>query len=114
MIGKTDIDISCIVDTTNISKIYAIQLERSNNTILTRSSDAGIWKEAALENKTGVTVNASISMNSSSYLHLEISKTMVRYPEDMGSYKCLLYAFDLNSVLQKTYSKIMDLKGTSF
>lgn len=115
VIGKSDIDIWCIVDGTNLKRIYAIQLERSNNTVVTISRDGGIWKEAALENKTGVTVNASISiLESSSYLHLEISKTMVRYPEDMGSYQCFLFAFDLNNRFQKDYSPIMDLKGTLF
>lgn len=114
VIGKSDIDIRCIVDDTNLKEIYAIQLERSNKTVATISRDGGIWKEAALENKTGVTVNASISLVTSSYLHLEISKTMVRYPEDMGSYQCLLFAFGLNYRFQTDYSQIMDLTGTLF
>lgn len=114
MIGKTDIDIRCMVDGTNLTRIYVIQLERSNKTVVTISSDGVIWKEAALKNKTGATVNASISIVSSSYLHLKISKTMVRYPEDMGSYQCLLFAFDLKNRFQKIYSKIMNLTGTSF
>lgn len=114
MVGETDIYIRCIVDSTNLKGIYAFQLERSNKTVVTISKDEGIWKEAALENKTGVTVNASISMVTSSYLQLEISKTMVRYPEDMGSYQCCLFGFDLNNRFKKYYSQIMDFTGTSF
>lgn len=114
VVGKSDIDIRCIVDGTNLKGIYAIQLQRSNKTVVTISRDGGIWKEAALKNKTGVTVNASISIVTSSYLHLDISKTMVRYPEDMGSYQCFLFAFDLNNRFQKDYSQILDLTGKLF
>lgn len=114
VVGKSDIDIRCIVDGTNRKDIFAIQLQRSNKTVVTISRDGGIWKEAALKNKTGVTVNASISIVTSSYLHLDISKTMVRYPEDMGSYQCFLFAFDLNNRFQKDYSQILDLTGKLF
>lgn len=114
MVGETDIYIRCKVDGNNLKNIFAIQLERSNKTVVTISRDGGIWKESALENKTGVTVNASISIVTSSYLHLEISKKMVNYPEDMGSYQCLLFAFDLNKTFQTDYSQIMDLTGISF
>lgn len=61
VIGKWDIDIWCIVDTTNFTGIYVIQQKRSNKTVVEMSKNEGLWKEAALENKTEITVNVQLA-----------------------------------------------------
>lgn len=68
-------------------------------------------EDAALENKTGVTVNASVSNVMSSYLHLKISKTVVRYPEDVGSYQCSLLALESLGGLVNYRSLIVNITG---
>lgn len=110
-INKSDIDIRCIVDGTNLSKVYRIQLIRSNTTVVTVSKNRVIWKDAALENKTMVTFNASVNNVNSSYLHLKISKTEVRYPEDLGSYQCSLLTEDSVVGLIKYHSLIVNITG---
>lgn len=48
------------------------------------------WQDKELENKTEVTVNASISDVNASFLQLEIPGSVVRNPKDTGSYQCIL------------------------
>lgn len=110
-IGKSAIDIRCIVDGTNLSKVYSIQLIRSNTRVVTVSKTGVVWSDAALENTSGVTVNASVSNVMSSYLHLKILKTEVRYPEDFGSYQCFLAAKDSHSGLVNDHSLIVNITG---
>lgn len=110
-IDKSDIDIRCIVDGTNLSEVYNIKLIRSNTTVVTVSEKGVAWRDAALENKTGVTVNASISNAMSPYLHLEIQKTVVRYPGDFGSYQCCLVAIDSLGGLVNNQSLIVNITG---
>lgn len=112
-IGKSNIDIRCIVDVTNLYKVVSIKLIRSNTSVVTVAKNGVVWNDAALENKTGVTVNASVSNVMSSYLHLEILKTVVRYPEDMGSYQCSLLALDSHYGLVKDHSLVENITGQS-
>lgn len=110
-IGKSNIDIGCIVDGSSLSTVLSIQLNRSNKAIVIVTRNRVVWEDEALENKTGVTVNASISNAMSSYLHLEILKTVVRYPEDMGSYQCSLLAIDSRYGLVKDHSLVENITG---
>lgn len=87
-----------------------MQLIRSNKSIVIINKNGVTWEDTALESTTGVTVNASISNVMSSYIHLEISKTVVRDPEDMGSYKCSVYA--LGKGLVNSSSQTVNLTGT--
>uniref|UniRef100_A0A8W8LZY7 Ig-like domain-containing protein n=1 Tax=Magallana gigas TaxID=29159 RepID=A0A8W8LZY7_MAGGI len=110
-INKSDIDIRCIVDGTNLSKVISIQLNRSSIRVVAVRQNSVVW-DAALENKTGVTVNASVSNDTSSlYLNLEISKTVVRYPEDFGSYQCSLLAVDSLGGVVSDHSLIVNITG---
>lgn len=111
VIGKSDIDIRCTVDGSNLSTVLSIQLNRSSKAIVIVTRNRVFWEDEALENKTGVTVNASISNSMSSYLHFEILKTVVRYPEDFGSYQCFLTARDLIEGLVKDHSLIVNITG---
>lgn len=111
MIGKSNIDIRCIVDGSNLSSVLSIQLNRSNKAIVIVTRNRVVWEDEALENKTGITVNASISNAMSSYLHLEILKTAVRYPEDFGSYQCSLLAINSLEGLKKVHSLTVNITG---
>lgn len=110
-IGKSNIDIGCTVDGSNLSTVLSIQLNRSNKAIVIVTRNRVVWEDEALENKTGVTVNASISNAMPSYLHLEILKTVVRYPEDMGSYQCSLLALGPHYGLEQYHSLIVSITG---
>lgn len=110
-IGKSDIDIRCIVNDTEFTKIFNIQLIRSNETVVDVTRVGVGWKDAALQNKIEITVNASITNVMSSYLHLEISKTVVRYPEDLGSYQCSVQGTDSSNGLRTNYSQTVNLTG---
>lgn len=97
---------------TNLNRVIRIQLKRSNTTVIDITKFGFTMQDAALENKIGATVNASISNVMASYLHLEISRTVVRYPEDMGLYQCCLTALDSINGLVKYYSQIVNITGT--
>ncbi|XP_061195415.1 uncharacterized protein LOC133203659 isoform X2 [Saccostrea echinata] len=91
--GGTDIDISCVVNGTSLAKVIAIQMKRSDTNIVAIVMDKGVsWQDKELQNRNGVSVNASISNVTSSYLRLMVLKSAVRYPSDMGSYHCSLSA----------------------
>uniref|UniRef100_K1QGR0 Uncharacterized protein n=1 Tax=Magallana gigas TaxID=29159 RepID=K1QGR0_MAGGI len=93
--GKSGVDISCVVNGTNLIGILHIQLKRSESYVVSVTKFRIAWQDKALENKTGITVNASINNTMTSYLRMEISKTAVRYPEDVGvsgiDYKTILH-----------------------
>ncbi|XP_052680022.1 uncharacterized protein LOC128160708 [Crassostrea angulata] len=108
---KSDIDIRCIVDGTSLKRILNIQLIRTNKRIVIINKNGVTWEDTALENTTGVKINASISNNTSSYLHLKIPKTVVRYPEDLGSYQCSVYALDLKNGLVNSSSQTVNFTG---
>lgn len=88
-----------------------MQLIRSNKIIVIIKKTEVTWVDTALGNTTGVKINASISSNTSSYLHLKISKTVIRYPEDMGSYQCSVYAEGKGFVT--SFSQTVNLTGTT-
>lgn len=88
--GKSGVNIKCVANGTNIIGITSIQLKRSKSNVVSVSKYTVAWQDAELENKTEVTVNASISDGDASFLHLEIPGSVVRYPKDTGSYQCIL------------------------
>lgn len=112
-IGKSDIDIRCIVNDTEFTKIFNIQLIRSNETVVDVTRVGVGWKDAALQNKIEITVNASITNVMSSYLHLEIPSSAVRYPEEMGSYQCILSVVNSNGGVDRCDSQSIMLNITS-
>lgn len=111
VIGKSDIDIKCFMNTTNLQEVYSIQLARSNKTVVLITKKGVFLTDSTLENKTGVTINASVSNAISSYLHLEISKTAVRYQKDMGSYQCFITAQHSRDGYNNYSSQIVELTG---
>lgn len=112
--GKSGLDISCVVKDTNLIRITIIQLMRSESSVVTVTKFKIAWQDKALENKTGVTVNASINNTTKSYLRLEISKTAIRYPEDMGSYRCILFAETASHEINGYQSQSIVLNITGF
>ena len=110
--GKSGVDISCVVNGTNLIGILNILLKRSESYVVSVTRFKIAWHDKALENKTGVTVNASISNTMTSYLRLEISITAVRYPEDMGSYQCILIAVTASGDIKQYQSQSIVLNIT--
>ncbi|XP_052678454.1 uncharacterized protein LOC128159413 [Crassostrea angulata] len=111
--GKSGVNISCIVNGTNIIGISSIQLKRSESNVVSVTKVASsFWQDKELEKKTGVTVNASISNVMSSYLHLEIPSSAVRYPEEMGSYQCILSVVNSNGGVDRCDSQSIMLNIT--
>lgn len=112
--GKSGVNISCIVNGTNIIAISSIQLKRSESNVVSVTKVASsFWQDKELEKKTGVTVNASISNVMSSYLHLEIPSLAVRYPKEMGSYQCILSFVNSDGGADQYYSQSIMLNITS-
>uniref|UniRef100_A0A8W8J9D3 Ig-like domain-containing protein n=1 Tax=Magallana gigas TaxID=29159 RepID=A0A8W8J9D3_MAGGI len=112
--GKSGVDISCVVNGTNLIGITNILLKRSESYVVSVTKFKIAWQDKALDNKTGVTVNASISNTMTSYLRLEISKTAVRFPEDVGSYQCILSAFTASGDIKQYRSQSVVLNITGF
>lgn len=112
--GKSGVNISCVVNGTNLIGISNIQLKRSELNVVSVTKFKTAWQDKALENKTGVTVNASINNIMTSYLRLEISKTVVRYPENMGPYQCILSAVTASGDIKRFHSQPIVLNITGF
>jgi hypothetical protein len=111
--GKTDLGINCDVSGTEVRSVLTIQLQRSNENIVSIAQGMGInWQDKELENRDGASVNASISSASSAYLHLLVLSTAVRYPKDMGDYQCLLSALDTKNALISPKSQIISVNLT--
>lgn len=113
-IGKSGLNISCVVNGTNLIGITNIQLMRSESYVVSVTKFKIAWQDKALENKTGVTVNASINNTTTSYLRLEILKTAIRYAEDMGSYQCILSAVTASGEIKQYQSQSIMLNITGF
>lgn len=112
--GKTGLNISCVVNDTNLIGITNIQLKRSESYVVSVTEFKIAWQDTTLENQTGVTVNASINNTMPSYLRLEILKTAIRYPEDMGSYQCILIAVTASGEIKQYQSQSIVLNITGF
>ncbi|XP_052676644.1 uncharacterized protein LOC128158019 [Crassostrea angulata] len=112
--GKSGLDISCVVNDTNLIGTTHIYLKRSESYVVSVTIFKIAWQDKALENKTGVTVNGSINNTMTSYLRLEISKTVVRYREDMGSYQCILSAVTASHEIKRYQSQSIVLNITGF
>uniref|UniRef100_K1QVC8 Ig-like domain-containing protein n=1 Tax=Magallana gigas TaxID=29159 RepID=K1QVC8_MAGGI len=112
--GKSGVDISCVVNDTNLIGITIIQLKRSESYVIAVTKFKKAWQDKALENKTGVTVNGSINNTMTSYLRLEISRTAVRYPEDVGTYQCILIASFWNRLQNYSPQQIIKILKDQF
>lgn len=112
--GKSGLDISCVVYDTNLIGITNIQLMRSESYVVSVTKFKIAWQDQALENKTGVTVNASINITNTSYLRLKISRSAVRYPEDAGSYQCILMSVTASGEIKRYQSQSIVLNITGF
>lgn len=110
--GKSGLDISCVVYDTNLIGITNIQLMRSESYVVSVTKFKIAWQDQALENKTGVTVNASINITNTSYLRLKISRSAVRYPEDAGSYQCIFMAVTASGEIKRYQSQSIVLNIT--
>lgn len=111
--GKSGVNISFVVNGTYLLGISSIQLKRSESNVVSVTRYKVGWQDKELENTAQVTVNASISNVMSSYLHLEIPSSAVRYPEEMGSYQCILSVVNSNGGVDRCDSQSIMLNITS-
>ncbi|XP_048762377.2 uncharacterized protein LOC125670955 isoform X9 [Ostrea edulis] len=115
--SQTDIDIRCLVNETSLStsRFFTIQLKKSSNNVVSFAKDDGIsWQDFTMQNRSGVSVNASMSSTTSAYLYLAITKDGVKYPDDMGSYQCDYSYFKPTSGLVMISSEIVFVNITGF
>lgn len=89
--GRTDIDISCIVNGTSLDNIDTIQLKRENMNIVSIINSIVSWQDKQLQNRSNV--NASTKNIHTSYLHLKIMACDVNDTADQGMYHCELFAY---------------------
>lgn len=103
--GKSGVNVSCVVNGTNLIGILSIQLKRSEINVVSVTKFKIAWQDKALESKRGVTVSASINTTKTSYLRLEISK--------LGSYQCNLNAVNADKEIKLYHSKslVLDITG---
>lgn len=109
--GRTDIDISCIVDGTSLDNIDAIQLKRENMNIVSVSEDSVSWQDKQLQNRSNV--NASTENIHPSYLHLKIMACDVNDTADQGMYHCELFGYGKknNSIENRSEIKNLTITG---
>ena len=85
-LGKTDIDIRCLVNDSNIERVIIIQLLKFNKNIASVRETGVFWQDQELQGRAvayGSVINAT-----SSYLHMTIDKRNVT-SSDGGTYSCL-------------------------
>lgn len=113
--GKSGVNISCVVNGTYLLGISSIQLKRSESNVVSVTRYKVGWQDKELENTAQVTVNASIRNVMSSYLHLEIPRSVVRYPKDMGYYQCIVSAVTTDGSTRRYNSKsiVLNITGKS-
>lgn len=111
--GKSGVNVTCVVNGTNLLGVSTIQLKRSESNVVSVTKFKIAWQDEALENKTGVTVKASINNTMTSFLRFEISKLAVRYLEVMESYQCVLSAVTASGEVKeyKSQSIVLNITG---
>nr|XP_022301423.1 uncharacterized protein LOC111109547 isoform X2 [Crassostrea virginica] len=84
-LGRTDIDIKCLVNDSEIASIKNIQLRRSSTNIVSVKESLPFWQDVKLQqraNAYGSVINATFS-----YLHMMIDSQKVT-TNDEASYSC--------------------------
>ena len=85
-LGRMDIHIRCFVNDSNIERVRAIQLLRSNTNIVSVTEKGVFWQDEELQHRAFA--NGSVMNATSSYLHMEIVAQNVT-TNDGGTYFCL-------------------------
>ena len=103
-LGKTDVDIRCLVNDNENERIRAIQLIRSNANIVSVTENGVFWQDQELQHRA--VAKGSVMNATSSYLHMAIVRQNVT-KNDSGTYFCKSSAKDRNpQESQKTFLNI--------
>ena len=85
-LGKTDVDIRCLVNYSEDERIRVIQLMRPNNTNIVSVTDTGVrWQDKELQGRA--IADGSVMNATSSYLHMTIVRQNVT-KNDGDTYSC--------------------------
>ena len=88
-LGKTDVDIRCIVNDSENVRLKGIQLIRSNTNIVSVTETGVRFQDTELEQRA--VAKGSVMNATSSYLHMAIVKQNVM-KNDSGTYSCKSFA----------------------
>ena len=110
--GKTDIEIRCVVNCSNLD-INGIQLMRSNEPIVSLSPRKEIgWQDLELKIRSEANSNGTCSDNDFTDLYMKIPSSMVNPLKDIGPYLCQVSAWTPDVGLIKKVSQIVKLNIT--
>ena len=84
-LGKTDVDIRCLVNDSENERIIGIQLIRSNTNIVSVTETGVRWQDQELQQRA--VADGSVMNATSSYLHMTIVRQNVT-KNDSGTYSC--------------------------
>ena len=84
-LGKTDVDIRCLVNESEDERIIVIQLIRSNTNIVSVTETRVFWQDQELQQRA--VADGSMKNATSSYLHMTIVRQNVT-KNDGGTYSC--------------------------
>ena len=85
-LGKTDVDIRCLVNDSEDERIIAIQLIRSNTNIVSVTETGVRWQDEELQQRA--VADGSVMNATSSYLHMTIVRQNVT-KNDGDTYSCI-------------------------
>ena len=101
---KTDIDIRCLVNDSNIERVIIIQLLKFNKNIASVRETGVFWQDQELQGRA--VADGSVMNATSSYLHMAIVRQNVT-KNDSGTYFCKSFANYRNpQESQKTFLNI--------
>ena len=110
--GKTDIEIRCVVNCSNLTN-KGILLMRSNESIVSLSLRNGIgWQDLELKNRSEAKSEATCSDNDFTDLNMKIPSSMVNPLKDIGPYLCKVLALASNGGIITKDSQIVMLNIT--
>ena len=105
-LGKTDVDISCLVNDNEDERIKGIQLIRSNTNIVSVNEAGVFWQDEELQQRANA--DGSVMNASSSYLHMTIVKQNVTTNDD-GTYVCKSFA--VSRIPQESQQTFLNITG---
>ena len=92
-LGKTDVDIRCLVNDSENERIRGIQLIRSTTNIVFVTEAGVLWQDKELQQRAHA--EGSVMNATSSYLHMAIVRQNVT-KNDGGTYSCQSFAESRN------------------
>ena len=105
-VGKTDVDIRCLVNDSENERIRGIQLSRSNTNIVSVTEEGVLFQDEELQQRA--VADGSVMNATSSYLHIVIVRQNVT-KNDGGIYFCKSFA--VHRDLQESQKTFLNITG---